>query len=280
VVAATREGFPVLDGLASFLRGVRHLLDHRDFAARAREAPPAIPGATLARMRARLADRRRFDENDALTLLGDAGLPVNIGRVVDSEAAALAAARELGFPVVLKTAKRGVDHKSELKGIHLGLGDQAAVAEGYRDLARRIDPRVLVAPMVGAHGVEMLLGMVNDAQFGPVVLVGAGGVHVEALADAVYAIPPFGAADAERLVARLRIAPLLASRRHPRPLAVAEFCRVAERFSALVAELGNEISEIDLNPVIVHADGCAIVDALVVPRPALHVVNEPKRQAL
>jgi hypothetical protein len=181
---------------------------------------------------------------------------------------------------VLKTAKRGVDHKSELKGIHLGLGDQAAVGEGYRDLARRIDPRVLVAPMVAAHGVEMLLGMVHDAQFGPVVLVGAGGVYVEALADAVYAIPPFSAADAERLVARLRIAPLLASRRHPRPLAVAEFCRVAERFSALVAELGNEISEIDLNPVIVHADGCAIVDALVVPRPALHVVNEPKRQAL
>jgi hypothetical protein len=180
---------------------------------------------------------------------------------------------------VLKTAKRGVDHKSELKGIHLGLADQAAVAEGYRDLARRIDPRVLVAPMVAAHGVEMLLGMVNDAQFGPVVLVGAGGIHVESLADAVYAIPPFGAAEAERLVARLRIAPLLRSRRHPRPLAVEEFCRLAERFSALVAEIGDEVSEIDLNPVIVHADGCAIVDALVVPRPAQARETEPMRQA-
>jgi acyl-CoA synthetase (NDP forming) len=280
VVAATREGFPVLDGLESFLRGVRHLLDHRDFAARGRDAPSAIPAAALARMRARLADRRRFDENDALTLLGDAGLPANPGRIVESEAAALSAARELGFPVVLKTAKRGVDHKSELKGIHLGISDQAGVAEAYRDLAKRIDPRVLVAPMVAAHGVEMLLGMVNDAQFGPVVLIGAGGVHVEALADAVHAVPPFTAAEAARLVERLRIAPLLRSRRHPRPLAVAEFCRVADRFSALVAELGNELSEIDLNPVIVHADGCAIVDALVVPRPALHVETEPKRQAL
>jgi acyl-CoA synthetase (NDP forming) len=279
VVEATREGFPVLDGLESFLRAARHLLEHRDFSGRGRSEVAPVAPASLARMRARLADRRRFDENDALTLLGDAGLPVNAGRVVDGEAAALVAARELGFPVVLKTAKRGIDHKSELRGIHLGLADQAAVSVAYRDLLKRIDARVLVAPMVEARGVEMLLGMVNDPQFGPVVLIGAGGVHVEALADAVYALPPFDAAEAARLVAKLRIAPLLSSRRHPRPLAVDEFCRVAERFSALVAEIGDELFEIDLNPVIVHADGCAIVDALVVPRPALRVETEHLRQA-
>jgi hypothetical protein len=133
--------------------------------------------------------------------------------------------------------------------------------------------------MVTAPGVEMLLGMVNDAQFGPVVLIGAGGVHVEALADAVYAIPPFDAGEAARLVGRLRIAALLASRRHRRPLAVDEFCRVAARFSALVAALGSHFSEIDLNPVIVHADGCAIVDALIVPRAAESPESERTRQA-
>ena len=125
----------------------------------------------------------------------------------------------------------------------------------------------------------MLLVMVHDAQFGPVVLVGSGGVHVEALADAVYAVPPFGPAEAARLVERLRIAPLLKSRRHRRPLAIDEFCRVAARFSALAAALGDSLSEIDLNPVIVHADGCAIVDALVVPRAAEAHEPELKRQA-
>lgn len=279
VVGTTREGFPVLDGLESFLRGTRHLLDHRDFAKRARGEIPAIPEAALAKMRARLADRRRFDENDALTLLGDAGLPANAGSVVETEAAAVAAAKATGFPVVLKTAKRGLDHKSELQGIHLGLADAGAVAAAYRDLAKRIDARALVAPMVAAHGAELLLGMVNDAQFGPVVLVGAGGVHVEALADVVHAIPPFDAAEAARLVGRLRVAPLLASRRHRRPLAVDEFCRVAARFSALVAALGDHFSEIDLNPVIVHADGCAIVDALIALQPAPRTEMEPKRQA-
>jgi acyl-CoA synthetase (NDP forming) len=279
VVEATREGFPVVDGLESFLRGVRHLLDHRDFAARRREGAPAIPDGALARMRARLADRRRFDENDALTLLGDAGLPANAGTVVEGETTAIAAAEAVGYPVVLKTAKRGLDHKSERQGIHLGLADKMAVSTAYRDLAKRIDTRVLVAPMIEAPGVEMLLGMVNDAQFGPVVVIGAGGVHVEALADAVYAMPPFNAAEALRLVDRLRIASVLRSPRHRRPLAVDEFCRVAARFSALVAAIGHQLAEIDLNPVIVHADGCAIVDALIVPQPVLPIETEHMRQA-
>ena len=183
------------------------------------------------------------------------------------------------LPVVLKTAKRGLDHKSDKGGIHLGLGDRMAVSTAYRDLAKRIDTRVLVAPMIEARGVEMLLGMVRDPQFGPIVVIGAGGVHVEALADAVHAMPPFDAADAARLVDRLRVAALLRSRRHRRPLAVEEFCRVAARFSALAAALGEELAEIDLNPVIVHADGCAIVDALVVPRPAQDREPEPARLA-
>ena len=279
IVEATREGFPVLDGLESFLRGARHLLDHRDFAAREHASPPRVSETVIARFRARLAEGRRLDENDALMLIKEAGLPANAGRVIESEDAALAAARELGYPVVLKTAKRGVDHKSELQGIHLSLASDAAVSAAWRDLAKRIGPRVLVAPMIASQGVEMLIGMVHDDQFGPVVLLGAGGVHVEALADVVYAVPPFSAAEAARLLRRLRIAPLLASRRHRRPPAIDEFCRVAERFSDLAAEIGREISEIDLNPVIVHADGCAIVDALVVPRPAEQHEPDRLRQA-
>ena len=279
IIEATREGFPVLDGMTSFLRGVRHLLDHRDFAERMRGTPPRIADAALARWRARIADGRRFDENDALTLLGDAGLPANAGYIVESEPAAMAAAQSIGYPVVLKTAKRGLDHKSDMQGIHLALDEAAAVAAAYRDLAKRVDPRVLVAPMITAPGVEMLLGLLRDEQFGPVVLLGAGGAHVEALADVVYALPPFDAAEAARLVERLRIAPLLRSRRHARPLAVDEYCRVAARFSALVAALGDELLEMDLNPVIVHADGCAIVDALIVPRATDNRQPDLMRQA-
>ena len=279
VVAATREGFPVLDGLAPFLRGARHLLDQRDFQARKRDTPPRIPDAPIARWRARLATGRTFDEHDAMRLLRDAGLPVNAGRIAESEAAAQAAARECGFPVVVKTAKRGMDHKSDRQGVHLDVRDGAALAEAYRDLATRIDPRVLVAPMITPRGLEMFLGMMHDAQFGPIVLLGAGGLHVEAVADTVYAVPPFDAVEAARLVERLRSAPLLKSRRHQRAPAIDEFCRTAASFSAFVAALGEELAEIDLNPVIVHPDGCIIVDALIVPSPAHNRQTDPVRQA-
>ena len=115
----------------------------------------------------------------------------------------------------------------------------------------------------------MLLGMIRDEQFGPVVVMGFGG-HARrgAARRASMLLPPFDAADARRRLARLRLHPLLGSRRHRRPLAVDAFCAVAARFSALVAALGEAIEEIDLNPVIVHADGCSIVDALIVGRTA------------
>jgi acetate---CoA ligase (ADP-forming) len=273
VVEATRAGFPVLDGLRPFLRGARALLEHRDAqqalqSARVRE-PAALPPAA-ATWRTRLAEGAKLDEHDSLSLLRDFGLPANPGRVVENAADACAAARALGFPVVLKTATRGIEHKTERDGVRLNLADEAAVEVAFGDLARRLGPRVLIAPMVLARGVEMLLGMVNDAQFGPTVLIGAGGIHVEALADVVYALPPFDTATAHRLVRRLRIHALLESRRHAKPLALDTFCEAAAAFSSLVATLGADIAEIDLNPVIVHADGCAIVDALVVGRaPAL-----------
>ena len=279
VVAATREGFPVVDGVRPFLRGVRHLFDYRDFLARKHGAPARLPDAALAAWRARLDDGATLDEHDAMTMLGDFGLPANAGRVVENETEARAAARELGFPLALKTAARGIDHKSDHDGVRLRIGDEAALVAAYRDLAARLGPRVLIAPMIGAAGVEMLLGMIHDEQFGPVVLLGAGGAHVESLADVVYALPPFDAREAARLVERLRIAPLLRSRRHPRPPAVDEFCRVAARFSALVAAAGDGLMEIDLNPLIVHADGCAIVDALVVPRRAHNREPDRARQA-
>ena len=264
VIAMTREGYPVLDGVPMFLRGAKHLLDYRDFAARDRGSLLPLPAAALTAWRARLAEGRSLDENEAMKLLRDFGLPANPGRIVANEAEARGAAREFGYPVVLKTAMRDIDHKSDRGGVHLGIGDEAALIASYRDLATRIDPRVLVAPMIVVQGVEMLLGMIHDNQFGPVVLLGFGGLHVEALADVVYALPPFDAAEAQRLVDCLSLSPLLQSRRHQRVLAVDEFCRIAAQFSALAAGLGDLLGEIDLNPVIVHADGCVIVDALIV----------------
>ena len=99
--------------------------------------------------------------------------------------------------------------------------------------------------------------MVRDEQFGPLVVLGFGGVHVEALADVVFLMPPFDAAAARRAARAAEVcAPLLDSRASRRPLAIDDFCEAAARFSAMVAGLADELQEIDVNPVIVHAGGC------------------------
>ncbi len=279
VVAATREGFPVLDGVASFLRGAKCLFDYRDHLSRTRAAAFRPPPAALANWRARLVDGIKLDENDSMRLLRDFQLPANGGRIVESESEAQSAARALGYPVALKTAVRGIDHKSDRDGVRLDLGDEDALSVAYQDMSSRLGPRALLVPMIRTQGVEMLLGMIHDAQFGPVVVMGFGGVHVEALADVVYALPPFDAAEARRLLGRLKLSALLHSPRHKRPLAVYDFCAVAARFSSLVHGLADRLSEMDLNPVIVHADGCIIVDALVVARQAHESPKTQARQA-
>jgi succinyl-CoA synthetase beta subunit len=263
----------VLDGVASFLHGAKCLLEHRDHIARKRGAMPVLPPSALGTWRERLAECIAFDENTGLQLLRDFGLPANAGHIAASESAATAAAQRLGFPVVLKTAVAGIDHKSDRNGVYLDIKDETQLRTAYQELSHRIGSRVLVAPMIEAKGVEMLLGMIHDEQFGPVVVLGFGGVHVEALADVVYALPPFDVAEAHRLVDRLKLSALLRSPRHKRPLATDEFCRVASQFSAVIAATGDLLSEMDLNPVIVHTEGCVIVDALVVgrkPGPASH----------
>ncbi len=266
VVETTREGFPVLDGLGSFLAGTRCLLGFREARGRPAMATPEAPAAAVERWRARLTRGQVLDEAESTLLLGDFGIPVNTCRIAESEAAALAAAAELGYPVVLKSAGPGLHHKSRADGVRLGLADAHTLAAAYADLAARLGPRVLVAPMVREAGLELLLGMVTDPQFGPVVLMGFGGASVEALRDVVHLLPPFDAATARRRLAGLRLRGLLAGPGRGAGPDLAAYCQAAAAFSAMVAALADVIDEIDVNPIIVHPGGCLAVDALVAGR--------------
>jgi hypothetical protein len=184
---------------------------------------------------------------------------------VASEAEAIAAAEEIGFPVALKTAVPSIAHKSDVGGVHLGLGNRAEVADAYADLARRLGAEVLVMAMA-PKGVELAFGAVSDPQFGPIVLVGAGGLLIEILRDRRTALPPFGSDRALKLLDGLKVRPLLDGVRGRLPADRAAIARAFAVFSAMVADLGDLIGEIDCNPVIAHPSGVLIVDALVVPK--------------
>jgi hypothetical protein len=130
-------------------------------------------------------------------------------------------------------------------------------------MAMRLGPVVVVAAMA-EDGVEMILGVRRDPQFGQIVLLGFGGAYAETLQDVAFALPPFSAEHARRCVDRLKLRSLLDGVRGRPTADIGAYCDLAASFSALVDALRDSVEEIDMNPVIVHENGCTIVDALVV----------------
>lgn len=263
----TRAGVPVLDGTRQMLRAVRHAFDYRDFRARGVEddIPRRPARAVRDRWGARLSMGGPLDEAESLALLGDYGVPVPESRIVESAAAAVAAAEEMGGPIVLKTATPGILHKSDVGGVKLNLSGKRAVQTAYRELAKRLGPRVLVAPMAG-KGVEIGLGMVTDPQFGPLVMIGAGGIMIELMKDRAFAFPPFGRKTAQRLLDRLALRPLLDGKRGAPPADIAKLCDAIARFSVMAADLGDGLGEVDVNPIVAGPKGAVALDALVLPK--------------
>jgi len=266
----TREGFPILDGLRSFLVGARCLLAWRDFQAGIKVGglPAKEPLLTAEQELAAqtwstcLSSGATLDEFESLQLLRDFGLPVNPAVLANNEKEVLAAAGQLTYPLALKSAQPGLLHKSDQGGVILNIRNPTELRGAYDDLRQRLGPRVLLSPMA-APGVEMVLGVVRDEQFGPLVMLGFGGIYVETLKDVAFALPPFNADTARRLVDGLKLRPLLDAVRGRPAAKIETYCEAAAQLSQLAAQLGNSISEIDINPLILGTTGCVAVDALV-----------------
>ncbi len=228
--------------------------------------PPAPSGATLS-------------EHDSKRLLAEFGIEIAREELVATPEEAVAAARQLGFPVALKLCGAAIAHKTERDLVRLGLADAVAVrAAALELLARRRpgdgDTGLLVCEMVRGR-LELIAGLVRDPVLGPCVMLGVGGVLAEALADVVFAAAPLSQSEALRLPARLRAAALLAKPLRGEPAPDPE--RLAQVLVGLsrLAEARPDVASVDLNPLIVRGGAPIAVDALVAlepgsaPRPAL-----------
>jgi acyl-CoA synthetase (NDP forming) len=193
---------------------------------------------------------------EARELLLAYGIPLVEERVARDAAEAVAAARELGFPAVVKSAEPGA-HKTETGGVALDLVDEDAV----RRAAELIGGPVLVQPMVRA-GAELLAGVVQDPVFGPLVAVGPGGVLAELIGEAAFRIAPLTDQDAEELVLGGKAGRLVRGFRGAPPADVRALVDLVHRLARLGEALG-AVAELDLNPVIAHPEGCVAVDARV-----------------
>jgi acetyl coenzyme A synthetase (ADP forming)-like protein len=211
------------------------------------------------------------DEVD--NLLGAYGIPRVQFRIVPPDHdAVVAAADELGYPVVVKAAGPRILHKSEVGGVKLGLRSAGEVRDAFDDLCARLGADMegaVVQPQVSS-GVEMIVGVTLDNLFGPLVMVGLGGVAVELLGDREFRILPVTDVDAAELVRSLRGSPLLFGYRGQPPADVAAVEDVIHRVARLAGDLP-EIGEVDLNPVLARPDGATVLDARVrvVPPPTL-----------
>ena len=209
-------------------------------------------------------------EAAAKRLLRAIGIPASLDILVHSAAEAIAAAGEC--PVALKIASPDIAHKSDLGGVRLDVRGAAAVAEAHdgilaaiRDAApdARIDG-ILVSPMAGA-GTEMILGVVHDAVFGPMVLLGMGGVFAEILADTALRPAPFGHATALAMIRSLRGFPLLDGARGRPPADIAALADALARLSVWADRQRGQLASVDINPLLVRPSGVLALDALVVP---------------
>jgi acyl-CoA synthetase (NDP forming) len=202
----------------------------------------------------------------SLARLGEHGVPVCPTRPAASAAEAVGAADEFGYPVVLKIDGQGIQHRSDLGGVRTGLDSAAAVRAAWRDLAgvaASAGPGtgVLVQPMI-TGGVELFVGGLRDEQFGPVILVGSGGVLLEFVQDTAAGLAPLDDAAALSLIASTRVHRLL---RGFRGGAAADMGRLASAVAAISRVAAQpDVVALDVNPLIALPAGVAVVDAKVV----------------
>jgi len=163
---------------------------------------------------------------------------------------------------VLKTAQPGIDHKSDSNGVFVNIRSEPELLERYHDLCARLGPDALVSQMV-QQGIEIALGTINDAQFGPIVMVAAGGILVELLSDKAVAMCPVSAMQAGEMIDSLQAKRLLQGVRG-KPAANREaLIEAIVNLSAIAYEFSDSIAEIDINPVLVNQHDALAVDALI-----------------
>jgi len=256
------NGVPVLEGTRSGLLALRHLLDH---AHRPEPPPPATPGPRRQRW-APVLSAGPPGSAVLFDLLRDYGIPAVRARAVGTRAGALAAAAEIGYPVVLKTDEPGIAHKSDVGGVRLGLAGPDAAGAAYDDLATRLGPRVLVC-QTAAPGTELALGLIRDAALGPLLVIGAGGVLIEIFSERSVVLPPLTRSSAREVIARLRLAAVLAGARGQRPADLDAIAGAITGLSELAADLGDLLDALDINPLICGPSGAVAADVLAVTRP-------------
>jgi acyl-CoA synthetase (NDP forming) len=267
-------GVPYLQGTPETLRAIQAILEHAAYQGQREWAEDrgCPPPPSLEAWRERL-DEGPLSEIEARRLLADYDIPGPQERVASTSEEAVEAARAIGFPVVLKILSPDIQHKTDIGGVRAGLENESQVLAAFADVkeaALEHHPEadlqgVLVQEMVGPDAVEVIVGVLDDADFGPVVVFGSGGILVELFEDSSVRLPPVSRRQALAMIAETEAARLLSGFRGKPPADVDALVETLVRVSQLAVDLRGKLAALDINPLMVlpEGEGVRAVDALV-----------------
>ena len=214
--------------------------------------------------------RTALTEVESKQLVSEAGIPVIKTKLAKSKAEAIEISKKLGFPVVLKIVSPDIIHKSDIGGVKLNLANATQVGRAYAEIIaaakkanKKADIQGVSVQKMAKPGVEVIMGMSKDAQFGPVLMFGLGGVFVEVLKDVAFRIVPLAKRDASQMIREIKGYPLLEGYRGQEPANITALEDLLLKLSTFVDETP-QIKEMDLNPIFAYKNGAVAVDARVI----------------
>ncbi len=220
--------------------------------------------------RARTEKRKVLTEIEAKEILGEAGITCTRTILATSKEKAVSISEELGYPVVLKVSSVDITHKSDSGGVKVNLPDKMAVEKAYDEImtsCRAYAPEANIEGVavqgMAKIGTEIIMGMIKDPSFGPVLMFGLGGVLVEVLKDVSFRIVPIEKIDAQEMTSEIQGRKLLQGYRGQEPADVVYLQDMLVKLSNFVNETPG-IEEIDMNPVFAYKDGAVVVDARII----------------
>jgi len=223
---------------------------------------------------ARQENRAKLTEIESKEIIKGAGIPVVEAKLARTKTEAVSLSKAMGFPVVLKIVSPDVIHKSDSGGVKLGLANAAQVGKAYSEILSAVKRHYSKAKIQGISvqkmvrpGVEVIIGMTKDAQFGPVLMFGLGGILVEVLKDVSFRIVPLAKRDAREMIKEIKGYPLLEGYRGQEPADIPFLEDLILKVSDFV-DKNPEIKELDLNPVFAYKNRAVAVDARVILEPA------------
>lgn len=223
--------------------------------------------------RLRKEGRLQLTEVEAKNILCEAGIPVVETRLACSKKEAISVSKEIKFPVAMKIVSPDISHKSDVGGVKLGLNNPTRVAHVYMEMMASLKKTLPHARIDGVSmqrmvppGMEVIIGMTKDPQFGPLLMFGLGGVQVELLKDVSFRIVPISPKEAREMIAKIKSYPLLKGYRGKEPVDIPFLEELLVRVSEFV-EMNPEVKELDLNPIFAYKKGALAVDARIILEP-------------